>query len=1069
MDTRKTVLLTIRRGAFLLLLFGFALWPQLSRGRSSRMPVAQAGRGFRTATQQPPWSRDVSAVAVNEDGEVFVAAGGACGTATGAGVFRSSNAGESWSALGAGLNNTSVRALAIAESGEIFAGTHDGVFRSTDNGDTWSPSLRDVDISTLVSGPGVLFAGDGCLCSGVYRSRDGGASWEKVNQGLATCVKSLAMDSAGAVFVATAADGVYRSQDKGDSWAPASTGLTALALKTIAVNNEGDVFVGSASDGVFRTEDRGRTWSRAGLKGVGVNTLVIGVDDEMFAGTDTAVYRSTDEGGKWEAVELGFADQAGIGALAFDPTGIVFAASGRNLLRTVSARVSHDSGVAPRAVLVAAPVLDSISSGTGIAVSTLTWSHTISAGANRILIVGTSNTLATDSSKTITGVTYGGAPLTRAGFQANGTKVRAEIWFLMNPAIGTANVVVTLPSATDLTGGSLGFTGVDPQTGLGTFASASGSTTAPTVAVAAIGNSSIVVDTLGAVGTTGTATAGAGQTARWNLSTGATTADVRGGGSTELATASSVTMSWTLGTAHEWAIGAISVNGVGACCAACVLGYPAPEAGFPRSNTIFLENQVLRGVQGPPQCATGQLSNVIAWYNDEHAITLGVRQVTVINSKVCVGGTSPGAPCTSNAQCGKNGICTGVGTTTTYPVSVLGATPPSHATTTNPLPPGTIALHTGTNDLSGEQAGIDTNECGDPLGCGRPMWPALFVTDITNDLTSRAGDWQHYGIANNPNDVFGTWKSAVRTVDNTVSPPLVSVAPDADPAKNNWNLGPDADAVPAGLVNEGYGAEVRWKLTELVDNNGLALQPNRKYRLQVIVHDGDQNKSGGDVGQGCATAIFEEQCFTAETPTPTPTPNPLTPTITPTFTVTPTPTPSGGADVLATKASAPTSICINGVTADVNVSCSSPPACSGTLTNLTYTINVTNNGPNKATSVTLTDPLPAFTKFVSCRIAPDTACPNPGVAVGSNGTVNVSLGDMTPGNNQIIRIVATVDGDGILLWNDNHPPNQQITQLSNTATVSATSQDPNGNNNAPTVNTSVNYCNPPGVRYRPER
>jgi hypothetical protein len=306
-------------------------------------------------------------------------------------------------------------------------------------------------------------------------------------------------------------------------------------------------------------------------------------------------------------------------------------------------------------------------------------------------------------------------------------------------------------------------------------------------------------------------------------------------------------------------------------------------------------------------------------------------------------------------------------------------------------------------------------------------------------------------------------------VDNTVSPPLVSVAPDADPAKNNWNLGPGADPVPAGLVNEGYGTEVRWKLTNLVDNNGQPLVPNRKYRLQVIVHDGDQNKSGGDVGQGCATAVFEEQCFTADTPTPTPTPNPLTPTVTPTFTETPTPTPSGGADVIAVKTGSPNSICINGVSGDVNVSCTSPPACSGTLTNLTYSINVTNNGPLTATAVTLSDPLPAFTNFVSCRIAPDTVCPNPGVSVGANGTVSVSLGDMTPLNNQIVRIVVAVDGDGILLWNDSHPPNQQVTQITNTATVSASTSDPNGANNASPLTTSVNYCNPPGVRYRPNQ
>jgi hypothetical protein len=304
-----------------------------------------------------------------------------------------------------------------------------------------------------------------------------------------------------------------------------------------------------------------------------------------------------------------------------------------------------------------------------------------------------------------------------------------------------------------------------------------------------------------------------------------------------------------------------------------------------------------------------------------------------------------------------------------------------------------------------------------------------------------------------------------------VSPPLVSVAPDADPAKNNWSLGPGADPVPAGLVNEGYGAEIRWKLTDLVDQNNQPLQANRKYRLQVIIHDGDQNKSGGDVGQGCATATFEQNCFTPDTPTPTVTNlTPPTPTPTNTPTNTPTVTPSGGADLVAVKTGVPSSICINGVTGDVNVSCSSPETnCSGTPTSLTYSINVTNNGPNTATAVTLMDPLPGFTTFSSCRIAPDIVCPNPGVAVGANGTVTVSLGDMTQFNNQIVRIVAAVDGNGILAWNDTHPPNQQITQISNTATVAATSSDPNPVNNASQLTTSVNYCNPPGLQFRPNK
>jgi hypothetical protein len=45
--------------------------------------------------------------------------------------------------------------------------------------------------------------------------------------------------------------------------------------------------------------------------------------------------------------------------------------------------------------------------------------------------------------------------------------------------------------------------------------------------------------------------------------------------------------------------------------------------------------------------------------------------------------------------------------------------------------------------------------------------------------------------------------------------------------------------------NEGYGAEIRW------DISSLNLIPGHSYRVYFMVHDGDQNKTGGDSGQAC--------------------------------------------------------------------------------------------------------------------------------------------------------------------------------------------------------------------------
>jgi hypothetical protein len=140
------------------------------------------------------------------------------------------------------------------------------------------------------------------------------------------------------------------------------------------------------------------------------------------------------------------------------------------------------------------------------------------------------------------------------------------------------------------------------------------------------------------------------------------------------------------------------------------------------------------------------------------------------------------------------------------------------------------------------------------------MRPVLYVTDISFGL-SQVGDWQ-YGDTNqnhpnSPDFVSGTWKAAVKTVDysSSLTAPTITTTPDADPATNNWVLGPGADPVPTPLpTNQGYGAEVRWTESNLHDQQGNLLQLNHTYRMQFIVHDGDQNKVGGDCGEACVNA-----------------------------------------------------------------------------------------------------------------------------------------------------------------------------------------------------------------------
>src|SRR5262249_48779924 len=135
-------------------------------------------------------------------------------------------------------------------------------------------------------------------------------------------------------------------------------------------------------------------------------------------------------------------------------------------------------------------------------------------------------------------------------------------------------------------------------------------------------------------------------------------------------------------------------------------------------------------------------------------------------------------------------------------------------------------------------------------------FPALYITDITGATAAtidgaahHAGDWQYGGSPISPSEVFGTWKAYTEVINRTTATPTVNLTADPDPAANDWNLGPGADTPPAGLLDEGYGAEASWNISELAAR-GL-LTPGHSYRFYVLAHDGDQNKVGGDTGQSC--------------------------------------------------------------------------------------------------------------------------------------------------------------------------------------------------------------------------
>lgn len=192
------------------------------------------------------------------------------------------------------------------------------------------------DLHVLTFDPGnkdIIYVGGDI--EGIFRTTDGGKTWENINNNIAQkpyggnmyWINDIVVDPVDhkTVYLCSGA-GLFKSTDRGDSWKELYRdeiyGEESVSISTIAIDPSNPQVIymglgnradGSYSDynpfpgylgktGLFRTKDGGKTWDSLGVgmpDSTGIHSIVMKNSDTLFISTTSGIFRSVDGGSSW--------------------------------------------------------------------------------------------------------------------------------------------------------------------------------------------------------------------------------------------------------------------------------------------------------------------------------------------------------------------------------------------------------------------------------------------------------------------------------------------------------------------------------------------------------------------------------------------------------------------------------------------------------------------------------------------------------------------------------------------------------------------------------------------------